>query len=281
MTNKKKIEKKVETKNVVKNKPSNTKRREMKEFVVTPEMETFFWSRVIKGKPNECWIWKGSKRSDGKGAYTYSQPIEGTKTRKQMFISAQRVSWAINIGKIPKNKLITQICNSKLCQNPAHLRAFTHRELINKMKKEGNHHVGIKHGKSKLEDNDVLFIRKLWATGLLSLTDIHKLVPKVSTPNLGFICQGDNWTHLPHYKPVKWETSPTPPKSKIHKKNNNRLFTPDQVKEIRDRWQKGEPSTKLAEIFGCSVNTICWIVKGRVYKDVNDVKDVPTPIIES
>src|SRR5690606_1245855 len=127
------------------------------------------------------------------------------------------------------------------------------------MRKGGKHHLGEKHGKSKLKDEDVLYIRKLWATKLLTIKDIHRIFPKVSRPMIGFICQGENWSHLPHFEPVKWVARDTPPRPKITKKNGNRLFSNEQVVELRKRYNEGESTEELSKAYGCSINTICWI----------------------
>ncbi len=83
--------------------------------------EKEFWSLVdVKGE-NECWLWKGSFKSNGYGNFH----------RK----SAHRVSYKIINCKFPKERFeICHKCNNPKCVNPNHLYAGTHKENMQDMK---------------------------------------------------------------------------------------------------------------------------------------------------
>lgn len=80
---------------------------------------TRFWKYVDKRSENECWEWKASLMVRG----NYGQIRHNLKTLK-----AHRVSYEINIGKIPNGKIVCHKCGNSKCCNPLHLYAGTAKE---------------------------------------------------------------------------------------------------------------------------------------------------------
>lgn len=74
-----------------------------------------FFSKFIKGKKNECWVWGGTTESSGYGVIIIN------KSR----FKAHRVSYHIHYGSISKDLCIDHICRNKSCVNPSHLRNVT------------------------------------------------------------------------------------------------------------------------------------------------------------
>ena len=79
-----------------------------------------FWSKVdFLSDPHGCWIWRGNV-SNGYGRFT----IGATGFR------AHRVSYAITTGAPEVGQHVDHMCRNKLCVNPAHLEAVSHRENV-------------------------------------------------------------------------------------------------------------------------------------------------------
>ena len=75
-----------------------------------------FWSKVERTK--SCWNWKAATYRDGYGIFG----LDGGVVR------AHRLAYELLVGEIPIDKELHHICKNKLCVNPYHLEAITHRE---------------------------------------------------------------------------------------------------------------------------------------------------------
>ena len=75
-----------------------------------------FWSKVDRREPDECWPWLGARTTKGYGK------LGGSASK---WMPAQRVSYRINIGPIPRNYEVDHLCFNPSCVNPKHLEAVT------------------------------------------------------------------------------------------------------------------------------------------------------------
>lgn len=145
-----------------------------------------FWGYVDKKGPDDCWPWTGCK-STGYGQFYY-------KGRMQQ---AHRMAWAIHTGVFPSNH-IRQICNNKLCCNPAHLRSVTHTDSMQAAMKAGTHvfanQKGENHTQAKLTNADVLEIRRLGT--YLSALQISHIYTQVSLRHINYILARKRWSHI-------------------------------------------------------------------------------------
>lgn len=123
-----------------------------------PELtETIFWSKVKKGE--KCWKWVGycSKRGygqigiDGKVVYTH------------------RYSWTLHYGKIPEGFNVLHKCDNPSCVRPDHLFIGSQSDNAVDMMKKG------RSGTAKLDKQDVLRIRNIYANGLRNFSEIGRM----------------------------------------------------------------------------------------------------------
>lgn len=89
-----------------------------------PLIERFI-SRVTKA--GDCWVWCGSKAPGG-----YGQLSVGGKLQR-----ANRVSWRLFRGEIPKGLHVLHRCDNPPCVNPEHLFLGTHGDNVRDMFSKG------------------------------------------------------------------------------------------------------------------------------------------------
>ena len=65
---------------------------------------------------NDCWIWKGSKRSG------YGRIRMGGKSGED--VPAHRFSYELFVGPIPENHVVHHMCRNKACVRPDHLQTI-------------------------------------------------------------------------------------------------------------------------------------------------------------
>lgn len=88
------------------------------------------WKRIVKGEPNECWLWTGSKINNrGKRyphiVYPTCHGYDPPSAEKQRRTSPYRIVYQEVFGPIPQGLTVDHICFNPLCCNPAHLQLLT------------------------------------------------------------------------------------------------------------------------------------------------------------
>ncbi len=111
-----------------------------------------FWSKVDVGKVDECWEWKAGKKGRGYGMFGINY---------EMWY-AHRVAWILTFGPIPEGLLCCHHCDNPGCCNPYHLFLGTIRDNNVDSFRKGRTARGEKQGGSKLTEEDVLEIRRLY-----------------------------------------------------------------------------------------------------------------------
>lgn len=119
-----------------------------------------FWNMFKGLSINECWEFKGARTSAG-----YGQVWKYPKV-----IYSHRVAWELIYGEIPKGMSICHHCDNPPCCNPKHLFLGTHADNMHDAKTKGRNKYttlyGENHPLSKLTEEDVITIRKIYQKGV-------------------------------------------------------------------------------------------------------------------
>lgn len=146
-----------------------------------------FWDKVNKNGPSlagnpelgQCWLWLGSSRHKGYGAFVYSLDGEVVQGR------AHRYSYQIHCGRIPPGLCVLHKCDNPPCVNPSHLfpgtKSDNNRDKVNKGRHvpggtytTGQYKRGINHHAAKLTPELVRHMRVDYASGGMSYSKLAK-----------------------------------------------------------------------------------------------------------
>ena len=97
-----------------------------------------FWCKVEK--TDACWLWTGSKRHKGYGAFVYKKNGQVIQGR------AHRYSYELHKGEIPAGLFVLHRCDIPACVNPEHLFLGTNRDNVEDMVSKGRHVPGGTYG---------------------------------------------------------------------------------------------------------------------------------------
>lgn len=98
---------------------------------------------------NGCWICSRAKNRDG-----YPQILANGK-----HMNVARFVFMTLYGPIPEGLVIRHQCDNRQCINPDHLKIGTHADNVADRVERGRSAIGENHGRSKLTEEDISFIR--------------------------------------------------------------------------------------------------------------------------
>lgn len=144
-----------------------------------------FWENVPRGKPGECWEWKGERMNTGYGVLSVCN----------WRYLAHRLSYLIHNGRIDPDLMVMHSCDNPLCVNPAHLAQGTCKDNIRDAVAKGRLGLGELNGMHKLREQDVLWIRQQYSTGAWSMKQLAAVFG-VHVPCIHRIINRVRWSHL-------------------------------------------------------------------------------------
>lgn len=121
-----------------------------------PSREEYFWARVGRRGPTECWTWAGPIQSYGYGDIHHR---EGR-------ISAHRFSYELHHGIIDAGGVVCHRCDNPPCVNPAHLFIGTQADNMADKVSKGRQAKGERNGSAKLTDAQFHELLELKAAGV-------------------------------------------------------------------------------------------------------------------
>lgn len=122
--------------------------------------EDRLWARIHK--TSTCWIWVGGKNDGGYGIVR----VNGRDERAHRYM----YEWAN--GPIPPDLYVCHRCDNRACVNPDHLFLGTHEDNMKDMRAKGREARERKLPQTKLLDSDVLEIKRRYAAGGISQTEL-------------------------------------------------------------------------------------------------------------
>ncbi len=147
-------------------------------------------SQIVES-PSGCWEWTGRSLRGG-----YGRPsINGRLTLLHRFV------WEMVHGPIPAGEgyhgtCVIHGCDNPPCCNPAHMSLGTHQENIDDRTNKGRGARGSRVNTAKLVDADVVEIRRLYAAGDASQSQLAERFG-VDAGNVSRIVNRKTWTHIP------------------------------------------------------------------------------------
>lgn len=138
---------------------------------------------------NICWEWQGSIDAYGYGSFYFN--------RKQY--KSHRLMYEIFYAEPLQNLHCLHKCDNRKCVNPLHLFSGTNLDNVKDKIQKGRCYTGNQkgenNGSSKLKDNQVKEIRRLYDTGKYTMTELGKIY-KVNRSTISYIVNKKTYIHL-------------------------------------------------------------------------------------
>lgn len=144
-----------------------------------------FNRRTQVGKKTECWPWRGEVHNYtgyGRVAFGYKKYL------------AHRLSFFLSSGFIDPDLLVIHACDNKVCVNPNHLSQGDYMANTVDAVLRGRHARGSKHGASKLDERDVIVIRRLVELGVPQ--KVIAAAFEVSRSSISTTVNKLHWSHV-------------------------------------------------------------------------------------
>ena len=153
-----------------------------------------FWSKVNKNGPvmpemdTPCWVWTGSRNTDGYGSIGTGSRRDGTRRTEY----AHRVAWVVQFGTIPEGKQVLHRCDHPPCVR--HLFLGDHVANMDDMATKGRRRsvTGEAHPSARLTAVEVQAIRARYARGGVSQKSLAQACG-VGPAQVGRIVRGERW----------------------------------------------------------------------------------------
>lgn len=149
------------------------------------KVELFYSHVDIKGL-FDCWEWTAHRNQNGYGRFRINS----------IRWSAHRLAWFLVHGAIPEGIEVLHKCDNRACCNPAHLFLGTQKDNMDDMILKGRKAIiyGSKHANAKLNEDDILKIKRLYGLGYRKC-ELAKQY-NVTDGAIAHIVDGRSWLHV-------------------------------------------------------------------------------------
>jgi len=150
-----------------------------------------FWSKVVKGLRDDCWLWMAALEH---GRFKHRQGYGVIRVQGRL-VRAHTISYALVHG-YDHGLFVLHECDEPRCVNPRHLKGGTQRQNLEDMRARGRNRKarGSASGKSKLEASDVHQIRERLKEGEKNIVLAREF--GVHSASITDIKMGRTWAHL-------------------------------------------------------------------------------------
>lgn len=228
-----------------------------------------FWSRILRGAPNECWPWQAGHNGVGYGIF-----YVGTKNARRQILATRYACACPTRHMPPSSVYCLHSCDNPTCCNPAHLRWGTARDNTldairrNRASKPPVHYGPAPHRdmpKGESNTNSIFtneVVREIYRLRLSGLT------PARIASQLGYrkegvkdICYGRSWRHM-----LGVDGNPTLSDLKaVEVKPVHVKLTREMAEEIKRRLAAGETGRSIAKLFNVHFGTVSDIKTGKTW----------------
>ncbi len=149
------------------------------------DIVSVFWNKVNIKEEDDCWPWKEGASPKGYGQFY---------DRKNVW-RAHRYAYKIVQGDIPDKLFVCHTCDNPPCCNPKHLFLGDNQSNVDDMMNKKRKRVGSDCRNAKLNESQVIKIRKMYKTGNYTLVSLGELF-KVDCSTIGNLITKKTWKHI-------------------------------------------------------------------------------------
>jgi len=157
-----------------------------KDWNIDDKLTKRFWKKANILDENSCWEWKAGLDSKGYGSFGINYKS----------IRAPRVAYMILYGKysIPEGMSVCHACDNRKCVNPSHLFIGSNYDNVQDRHTKGRDGSakGQNHGRSKLTNENVYYIRESFSNGLKTRKELCDMF-SMSIGMIKNIINGNYW----------------------------------------------------------------------------------------
>lgn len=141
---------------------------------------------ILNNYEEICWKWTGGIDKDGYGRFSLKMGNGILQKR------AHRISYALFVGDIPKNKYVLHKCDTRSCVNPSHLFLGDLEDNMRDMVSKDRQARGERNGNAKLTERHVLEILRDKKSSNRELSKKYQ----VSDATISLIKSKEKWKHI-------------------------------------------------------------------------------------
>ena len=131
-----------------------------------------FEAGIDRGGPihplhGQCWVWRGKTMNTGYGFVIHRGASHLTHRVSLLYFG--------KVNVFGSRDCALHRCDNRLCINPDHLFVGTRQDNNEDKRLKGRHSFGEKNGRAKLTTEDVQQVRRLFARGLCSKSELSRM----------------------------------------------------------------------------------------------------------